>query len=159
MARRDGFPFDMCPDLYRRRNKIIHPSEGTVDEWYRPRATPSPYLCALRGVEEEMSPNIVDAIAPSPYRIKFLSVVIDLKMFHPHLFGIVELPFTRDETIKEIADNPDKDVRAEAGRHQYVPLDFSDRTTKELVADQRDWSAAGLAALVSAEKYLRARSK
>lgn len=146
-------------DLYRRRNEIVDPTDDTKDTWYRPRGTPSPYLCALRGVDEEMSPKIAEAIAQSPDRIKFLSVVMDLKMFHPHLLGIVQLPFTRDETKEKIADHPGKDMKAEAGAHRYVRLDFNDPVTKQLVADQRNWSAAGLAALVSAEKYLRARSR
>lgn len=106
-----------------------------------------------------MSPKIAEAIAASPDRIKFLSVVMDLKMFHPHLVGMVELPFTKDDTKEKIADHPGKDVRAEAGAHRYIPLDFGDETTKQLVADQRNWSAAGLAALVSTEKYLRAHSR
>lgn len=146
-------------DLYQRRNKIADPSDTTIDTWYPSKSIPSPYLTAARGVDEEMSPKISEAIADSRDRIKFLSVVMDLKMFHPHLLGMVELPFTKDETRRKIADHPGKDVRAEAGAHRYIPLDFDDNTTKQLVADQRNWSAAGLAALVSTEKYLRARSK
>jgi transcriptional regulator with XRE-family HTH domain len=145
-------------DQFRRRNEIVDPPTVTIDTWYRPRGIPSPYLCALRGVYEETSPKIGEAIAGSVDHIKFLSVVMDLKMFHPHLLGMVELPFSRDETRRMIADHPGKDARAEAGAHRYVALDFNDRTTKQLVADQRNWSAAGLAALVATEKYLRCRS-
>lgn len=146
-------------DLYKRRNFIVDPSREEIDAWFAPKGVPSPYLCALRGIGEETSPHIERALTGFPQRIKFLSVVMDLKMFHPHLCGVAELPFTKDETQKLLADHPGVHLRTEARSHQYVPLDFLHPMTKQLVADQRDWSAAGLAALVSAEKYWRASSK
>jgi hypothetical protein len=85
-------------------------------------------------------------------RFKFLGVTADLEFFHPVLVGVIELPFTRDETAKLIRQHRGKD-HSEGLACQFVRLSSGDNETLELIKDPSDWVLGGLAAVMMALRY------
>ena len=138
-----------------RRKRLPRESSDRPDWTYRLHANhaPSPLLCALRGIYEELSEGLYDEVKHNFEVVKFLNLGFNLDRFHPVLIGIIELPFTRAEVQDFIEISPGKDL--EWKKLYYLPLDVAHPDTREFVFDETKWDTSGLASFISAVNYWR----
>jgi transcriptional regulator with XRE-family HTH domain/endonuclease V-like protein UPF0215 family len=150
------FMDEAVPENLGRRKNPADPVGGlqSIDHLYRPTGVPSPLLAAQRGVKEELSEGLYHLLKDAPERFKFLNLLVPIDRFHPELIGVIDLPFTLEETKALIEESPGKD-HPEAMSIRYVPLDPTANATAEVMRDRSKWTVGGLAALISAIQYRR----
>lgn len=129
-------------------------SEGKVDQDYRPRGVPSPFLAAQRGLWEEISADLGRDLSFDAYH--FLAVGFELTKFQPVLVGTVEIGLTRAEVDKTRLASPGKD-HSEFLEILYLPLDAAAPETMRALAQKERWVAGGLAAFLTAIQFWAAR--
>jgi hypothetical protein len=148
-------------DLWHRVNPLMPAAQTAtmVDAGYRPAPgnVPSPFLTALRGFSEELAP-LRDVIESGRERLKFLSIIFDLEVFHPDLMGIVELPYTRDEILRLLEEHRGRDHSESLGI-QLLALRRDDEATRTTISNVGDWVFNGLAATIGAIKYWEAKTR
>jgi len=130
------------------------PPEGKRRD-YQPRAI-SPYLTSLRGLKEELGFNPAE-LGNVHERVKFLSLVWDLVLFHSILIGVIELPFDRLAAERRILASLGKD-HSEWSDIDFLALSPNSPTTIAKIADTTDWDVGGLASVVMAIQYWERQS-
>lgn len=144
-----------------RENKIRTAREvaekKTVPVDYEPEEgrAPSPLLTALRGVYEELSTDIYFHIKARSNCVRFLSVVMDLQLFNPHLIGIVDLGLTKAEVERMIETSPGKD-HPEAMFFEFHKPTEANKDLMNLMRATEIWVPVGLASLIIAVKHCEA---
>ena len=131
-----------------------------VDADYRPagNGVPSPYLTALRGIQEEVSTKLYEIVKQRPSAIKFLDIVFDItEYFQPALVGVVELEQTRAEVEHLVNAYPGID-HSEHRAIDYICIDYNAEAWKKtapLFGQQslHRWWNASLAGVVAACEY------
>ena len=145
-------------NVARRLNSLRGDVFKKVDHLYPNKGIPSPLLAAMRGVSEEVSEALGAALEHTPHRFVFLNIIFGFAYFHPFIVGVVDLPFSRDETQRLIEESPGKDHSENKALHFYK-LDPDDPDTDALVADRARWFSPGLSAFITGISYCQARRK
>ncbi|MBI4723775.1 MAG: hypothetical protein HY765_01770 [Rhodomicrobium sp.] len=139
---------------YRTKKQLMEslPARG-VDENYQPEGVPSPFLTAKRGLFEEISKELYEQVPDSSYI--FLNIAFGLKGFVPNLVGVIDLGKPKAE-VEDLVD-ASLDESERRGAIEYVVLDEMDGRAEELLLSRNrsNWTAGGLAALISAIKWYK----
>jgi len=138
--------------------KLVHSrlaryrSKSRKDRNYEPVGIPHPLAAAIRGVEEELSPDLLRFVDAS--NLKVTGICFDLNVFHPTLLICLAVPLTAEQIEGMCRRRPGKDHRKEV-RLSFVPASEDHPETKELLA--RDtWLPGGQASLFRALELLAA---
>lgn len=139
-------------DLHLRLNEMMTPIEGSqiVDHRFAPTGVPSPYLAAVRGISEEVSTKLYEQV--NSRDVKFLGVVFDLRLFNPHLVGVLHLKQSREQLRSLIDEYPGADV-TEAAEFHFISLNASAPETESMILAAKRWHPAGFAALAFAIRH------
>ena len=121
------------------------------DRNYAPHGIPHPLAAALRGIEEELSPDLLKYIAPES--LKVTGLCFDLGTFHPTLLLCVAVPLSAENIERLCLRHPGRDHRKEV-RLSFVPS-YEDNPIQELLA-LPNWLPGGQASLYRAYELISA---
>jgi len=96
---------------------------------------PDPHRTVVRGIAEELSPEISRHIAPDD--IVFLGVTFDLDELNPAMLFLARPPLSLEEICARCLDSPGKDYRE--GVQHWLPGDAEEREWPPTLSDKR-WS-------------------
>lgn len=140
-------------NLWLNVNQMDNKAAETIDNHFKPKGVPSPYLAAKRGIFEELSTEMY-RLLDSNERFKFLNVIFDTHEFHPYLVGIIELPWTVEESMRLISEFRGKD-HTESKSIEALVLEQNDKRTLDILKTGA-WAPGACAAFVAALKFFRA---
>jgi len=114
---------------------------------------PVPFRTAIRGLEEEISPELVRSL--NPRALVLLGLAFNLRNLHPDLLFAAAVPFRRDEVFAMAEEHPGKDFIEATLLAVPAKLD----ATLEGILSAGQWLAAGKACLIRTIEFLEATQR
>lgn len=112
---------------------------------YVPKGIPHPLAAALRGIAEEISPELPSHVLENGLNVTGVS--FDLASFHPDILYVAAVDATAEEVLEMRLRSPGKSFFE--GVPVFVPADFRDADTSRVLNDPSfGWNPGGKAALV-----------
>lgn len=123
-----------------------------------PRFPPDPFLTVLRGIHEELSPQILKSMAksgkPLINQVRLLGISFSLDDYHPNLLFMVKLPLTYEETVALCRKHPGTDyLEIKGGNLLAIPTDRDSLELKKVLSSL-GWVAAGKASIIRCVEFL-----
>ena len=109
----------------------------------------------LRGIEEELSPELRDTVRPAA--VLLLGVAFNLRNYHPDLLFAVFVPYTLDEVTEIVRQRPGKDW-IEGKEILGVPVS-RERAQQSGILSSTNWLPAGKASLLRTNEFLHGTKK
>jgi hypothetical protein len=123
---------------------LVRPRRGTL---------PVPFRTAIRGLEEEISPELVRNLKLGA--LVLLGLAFNLRNLHPDLLFAAIVPFRKDEVFAMVEEHPGKDFIEATLLAVPAKLD----ATLEGVLSAGQWLAAGKACLIRTIEFLEATQR
>ena len=157
--------------IYTQRSQVVHGRDtwytssvaegisGTLDKVFSKdvkRILPVPFETVLRGLEEEISPQIKDMVTHQGFQSMIcLGMSFDLEGFHPDLLFLIPLSMTFREVQQLCQEYPGKDFF----EGKMIGSDI-DQGTDEVLATlrRRQWTPGGAASVIRSLEFLNAVS-
>jgi hypothetical protein len=139
---------------YSALDENIHP---TKDECLVPqdrRGTPDPFRTVIRGIEEEVSPELAREIDPAT--VLLLGVAFNIDCFHPDLLFTVAVPYRFEQIVRRAEEFPGKDYF----EGKLLSMRASrDDTDVRAVLSLNNWDGCGKAGVMRTLEFLDAVKK
>lgn len=128
----------------------IHPQKDASPA--DPRV-PDPYRTVVRGIAEELSPEISSRVTLDD--VVLLGVCFNLDSMHPSMLFLARVPLSLKEILANCRDTPGKDFME--GVQHWLPGDAESSEWPARLSEE-GWVAGGKAAVIRALEFLRYHS-
>jgi len=110
---------------------------------------PAPFRTAIRGIEEEVSPQLADLVRANPRHLVLLGMDFDLESFHPDLLFLLAWPGQLQDIQRMVEENPGRDFVE--GSMQAVRMRRSEISQ---LLEEPMWIPGGKASVIRAVEFV-----
>lgn len=115
---------------------------------------PVPFRTVIRGIQEEMSPQVAEFVKCNPKSLFLLGLDFSLKNFHPNLLFMVALPFEIEEILNQCREQPGRDfIEGQINSISVLNLERN-KDLKNLMSNP-NWIPSGKASLIRSLEFLQ----
>ena len=116
---------------------------------------PAPFRAALRGIDEEMSPLIAQALVANGSPLFCLGLSFDLDAYHPDILFFAALSLTYEQVLKACRERPGQDFFE--GHIRGVSLTGMDGSLARELSREK-WTGGGKASALRALEFVETRA-
>lgn len=148
---------DSCDStlLVNKSDHLVSPADCQADHMYEPKQVPHPFAAVRRGIQEELSPDLLDYLPPNAIKLTGLSFGLDALLL-PTAHYVVFIDIPKDKILSIRRNNPGRD-RFE-GDLRFMRPDFSDPETSKPL-NQGAWVYGGKVSVIRTIQLLQTEMK